>query len=247
MINYQTLFSLRTHKRITSQSLNTLPNVFIRKVLSCLLVGLSLLSYSLNLSAKTLILLDQAGNPVVDAVIGIPAVAGTPNNAKNIAVMDQIDKQFLPRVLTIQQGQQVAFPNSDDIRHHVYSFSATKPFEIKLFKGAVNAPILFEKSGIVVLGCNIHDQMVGYIYVAQDEQTFISNAQGEVLLPDSANVINVWHANLSTQNTKRESVDIGQLPSTTNGTVQLRLNLLGQQQESEQSQPSTSKFKKKFN
>jgi len=246
MINYLTLLSLRTTKTLSSQLLNIQGNTRVRAAFSYLFIGLAVLSYPLNVSAKTLLLLDQAGKPIVDAVIGIPAVTGTPNTSQDIAVMDQVDKQFLPRVLTIKQGQQVSFPNSDDIRHHVYSFSATKPFEIKLFKGAVNAPILFEKSGIVVLGCNIHDQMVGYIYVAQDEHTFISNAQGEVVLPDSASVINVWHANLSAQNTKRESVDIGHLPST-DGTVQLKLNLLGQQQDSEPTQPSTSKFKKKFN
>ena len=246
MIKYNKVPSLSVNKSQTYILCRIKFNRLFFAPVGRIVASLTVLIFSHNVVAKTLILLDKAGTPVVDAVVAIPTISDTEKVPQKIAVMDQINKQFLPRVLTITQGQQVAFPNSDDIRHHVYSFSATKPFEIKLFKGSVTTPILFDKAGIVVLGCNIHDQMVGYIYVAHNEQTFISNEQGEVVLPDSAKVIHVWHANLSPQNTKRESIDIEQLPST-NGLVQLNLNMLLPQQNNEQGQPSTYKFKKKFN
>ncbi|KXI28103.1 methylamine utilization protein [Paraglaciecola hydrolytica] len=226
---------------------NVLSNKLFSTAKKLLFCGL-LLTLGYPLQAKTLKLIDQNNQPIMDAVIAIPQIASADKANKEIAVMDQINKQFLPRVLTITAGQLVAFPNSDDIRHHVYSFSATKPFEIKLFKGVVNAPLMFDKPGIVVLGCNIHDQMVGYIYVAQDEKTFISDAQGEVQLPDSASLVNVWHANLSTQNTKRESVDISSLPaSAEGGFIQLNLNLVGQTAVTDEAPKTTSKFKSKFN
>lgn len=203
----------------------------------------------LSLSAKTLKLIDETGLPIPNAVVGVPYLESNPPQiAHNIAVMDQINKQFKPRVLTIQQGQQVAFPNSDDIRHHVYSFSSTKAFEIKLFKGKLSSPITFDKPGIVVLGCNIHDQMIGYIYVTKDEQTYISNLAGEVTIADEASLVTIWHANLSAQNTKRETVDISQLqPFDEDGVLSLVLPLIIPQQDPEEPVKSTSKFKKKFN
>ena len=87
-----------------------------------------------------------------------------------VAVMDQVNKQFLPELLIVQQGQLVNFPNSDNIRHNVYSFSSAKSFQLKLYSGQPKEPIIFDTQGVVVLGCNIHDSMVGYIYVAKSEQ-----------------------------------------------------------------------------
>ncbi|MCW4630031.1 hypothetical protein [Marinomonas rhodophyticola] len=81
----------------------------------------------------TLSVVDQDNLPVSDAVVTVSKnVVGTPSM---VAVMDQVDESFLPRVLVVQKGQYVNFPNSDDIRHHVYSFSEPKTFEIKLYKG----------------------------------------------------------------------------------------------------------------
>jgi plastocyanin len=223
---------------------------------SALLLALSfavIVGTSSPAHAKVLRLVDQNQQAVFDAVVSyaLPADAAAPVN-NSVAVMDQINKQFVPRVLIIQQGQQVTFPNSDDIRHHVYSFSATKPFEIKLFKGSVNQPILFDREGIVVLGCNIHDQMVGYIYVSHNEVALQSDQNGEVVLPDDVDQVNIWHANLSAQNTKREMVDLRQLlvtAPTVNSQDKLVLPLpftLNAVVE-EKMPESTSKFKKKFN
>jgi plastocyanin len=212
-----------------------------------------LLGLSFAAHAKVLRLVDQNQQPVFDAVVSYALPAGVSAATNDtVAVMDQLNKQFVPRVLIIQQGQQVTFPNSDDIRHHVYSFSATKPFEIKLFKGSVNQPILFDREGIVVLGCNIHDQMVGYIYVNNQEKALLSDQNGEVVLPDDVDQVNIWHANLSAQNTKREMVDLRQLQiaaPTLNSKEKLVLPLpftLNAVVE-EKLPESTSKFKKKFN
>jgi len=199
--------------------------------------------------AQSLVLLDQVGKPIANAVVGIALTHSPASSATNeVAIMDQINKQFYPRVLVIQQGQSVSFPNSDDIRHHVYSFSAAKPFEIKLFKGAVTKPILFEQPGIVVLGCNIHDNMVGYIYVAKNEQTFISNELGEVELPAGSDLITIWHANLSSQNSQRDTLSIAKLsPITGSKFIPITLAMLLEQADPEVQQKGTSKFKKKYN
>lgn len=145
---------------------------------------------------------DANGKPLPDAVILLPGVEdkGTDNKgADTVAVMDQIDKSFVPYVLVIQQGQQVVFPNSDNIRHHVYSFSPAKPFEIKLYAGVPEAPILFDQPGIVVLGCNIHDSMLGYIVVSHSGRAGKTDSKGNVAMaPGPApDTLQIWHPLLS--------------------------------------------------
>ena len=80
-----------------------------------------LLSHSISAKTVEFIVTDRLGTPVVNAVIAFPTISNA--QITNIAIMDQVEKQFLPRVLMVQKGQLVDFPNSDEIRHHVYSFS----------------------------------------------------------------------------------------------------------------------------
>ena len=93
---------------------------------------------------------DAAGAPVADAVIY--ALPGTPRSlpAPRAAIMDQIDKEYVPFVVPVQAGAAVRFPNKDNIRHHVYSFSPAKPFELKLYSGTPAKPVIFDKPGPVL-------------------------------------------------------------------------------------------------
>jgi plastocyanin len=110
---------------------------------------------------------DRDGRGVGEAVVtATPAAAGVgPSPSLKSAVMDQRNLAFLPRVLVVAVGTSVEFPNNDSVSHQVYSFSAAKRFQLPLYKGEAHPPITFERPGLVVLGCNIHDAMVGYIYV----------------------------------------------------------------------------------
>ena len=90
-------------------------------------------------------------------------LASTPQREEEPAIMNQIDKQFAPHVLVVQSGTDISFPNADNLFHHVYSFSPTKQFELKLYKEFTAEPLRFEQAGIVDIGCNIHDWMLGYI------------------------------------------------------------------------------------
>jgi hypothetical protein len=122
--------------------------------------------------------------------------------------MDQINKTFVPEVLVVRRGQQVSFPNSDDIRHHVYSFSAPKTFEIRLYKGRDSEPVLFDQEGVVVLGCNIHDQMVGYIYVADNEAAWLTNSTGELNLASKPESFHLWHPRLAADKSQRMALTV---------------------------------------
>lgn len=102
-------------------------------------------------------------NRTADLTAHSPAVQSSP--APVTAAMDQRNLQFSPNVIAVQTGTLVSFPNSDDVRHHVYSFSPAKRFELRLYHGTTADPIKFDTAGKVVLGCNIHDSMLGYIFV----------------------------------------------------------------------------------
>ena len=108
---------------------------------------------------------DANGIPVEDAVAWAIPKAGPAPARKRDAAIAQRDKTFVPLVSVVQTGTPVQFPNQDPIRHHVYSFSPAKVFELKLYAGTPAAPVVFDKPGEVVLGCNIHDHMIAYVYV----------------------------------------------------------------------------------
>lgn len=167
----------------------------------------------LSAAALELKFTDAEGNPVPQVVIEL-LDAGRAVGPDPSPVMDQVDRQFVPHVLLVGVGQSVQFPNSDNIRHHVYSFSEAKPFEIKMFKGSDADPVLFDRAGIVVLGCNIHDDMLGFIYVAGEGPALISDEVGRVDIPDSTGRARIWHPRLSADHARYIEVEIGALDAT---------------------------------
>ena len=113
------------------------------------------------------------------------------------ATVDQVEKTFVPGLLPIMVGTLVRFPNHDQIQHHVYSFSPTKTFELPLYKGEDAPPVLFDKVGVVKIGCNIHDWMSGIILVLPTPHFTVTDASGKYVLenlPGGNYTLVVWHA-----------------------------------------------------
>jgi plastocyanin len=142
--------------------------------------------------------LGQDGKPVANAVVFVQEPAAMqPAAASQSAIMDQFNKTFVPEMLPVAVGTQVRFPNRDQIRHHVYSFSRPKRFELPLYKGEDAAPVLFDKPGVVKIGCNIHDWMSAIILVLPNDRYAVTKEDGTFSLPglDSGNyTITAWHA-----------------------------------------------------
>ncbi|WP_212800612.1 methylamine utilization protein [Pseudomonas sp. St316] len=141
---------------------------------------------------------EVSGKPLADAVITLQGPIGGPSAALS-ANMDQRNQQFAPHVLAVHTGSLIKFPNSDNIRHQVYSFSPAKRFELRLYEGTPSEPVLFDKPGVVVLGCNIHDRMLGYVFVTDDPQFAVTDAQGHVALDNLAAGeyrVTLWHPQL---------------------------------------------------
>ena len=143
-------------------------------------------------------LTDQKGEPVADAVIVAAPRSGQRATVRPApAIVDQIDKTFVPHVLPVVEGTPILFPNKDDIRHHLYSFSEAKAFELPLYEGTPAAPIVFDRAGVVVLGCNIHDFMRGYVFVSASPYFAASGEDGKAQvadLPAGSFEVTVWHA-----------------------------------------------------
>ncbi|WP_394252079.1 hypothetical protein [Vibrio profundi] len=121
--------------------------------------------------------------------------------------MAQKDKLFTPFVLPISVGEDVSFPNHDSIKHHVYSFSSAKRFELKIYLDEKHPPITFDKPGVVEMGCNIHDWMLSYLVVVDTPYYSTSNINGtaELTLERGNHTLFVWHPRL---NDKSEPISL---------------------------------------
>jgi plastocyanin len=175
-------------------------NPSLRRLAAATLVGLSLCAAIAKAQTTQIVagVTDARGKPVADAVvIAVPADGSLRAGFRSRdAVVDQVSKEFVPRVLAIAVGTTVVFPNHDNVRHHVYSFSAAKRFELPLYSGVAAQPVVFDKPGTVVLGCNIHDWMIGYIYVSESPYFAKTGDDGKALiadLPPHAYIVRVWH------------------------------------------------------
>lgn len=143
---------------------------------------------------------DATGAPLSGAVVFLdsPDAAKAAKPLTN-AEMGQQGKAFVPDVLVVTRGTAVTFPNRDTVRHHVYSFSSIKKFELKLYTGTPSNPVVFDKTGVAVLGCNIHDHMVGWVLVLDTPFFATSTVSGQVKLdnvPPGSYTLRTWHARL---------------------------------------------------
>jgi plastocyanin len=151
------------------------------------------LAVTVSISVRT-----PEGAPVENAVVMIETAArtGTPNAFSYPARVTQQNIMFSPYVLLVPVGARVAFPNQDKVRHHVYSFSRAKKFELKLYGRDESHSVTFDKPGTVPLGCNIHDAMSAFVKVVDTPFAEKTGASGQVVLrniPGGAATVRVWH------------------------------------------------------
>jgi len=179
-------------------------NLHSRKRYNCLLFTLlaghvlSALAGELSVQVN-----DMTGAPVSDAVVYAESAGKASAQGSGTAAIEQKNRQFMPLVTVIQAGSSIIFPNKDTVRHHVYSFSPAKTFELKLYSGVPSTPVVFDKAGTVVLGCNIHDQMLAFVQVVETPYFGKTDASGKVKLNDLPNgqyTLKTWHYALIKEN-----------------------------------------------
>jgi plastocyanin len=173
------------------------PKQYRHRVFRTLLVAVLAAGAVPTASAATLdiLVVDPQGTPVPNVAVYLDD-GTTPTNQPGTAVMDQVDTRFVPHILLIQKGTAVEFPNSDVVAHHVYSFSKPNDFVLPLYKGDPHDPVTFEEDGVVILGCNIHDEMLAYIIVVDTDVFGMTDAHGKLALDldpvAEAYAIRVW-------------------------------------------------------
>lgn len=141
------------------------------------------------------------GAPVRDAVVTLLPLQGAGSATVDAApaVVDLIDRQFEPRVLPVRRGSSVTFKNLDGVDHQLYSFSSPKAFSLKLAVGESGSVPDFGKPGAVILGCKIHNEMVGYLYVTDAPYFGKTDSNGYVRLSGlapGAYRLGLWRADV---------------------------------------------------
>jgi plastocyanin len=147
----------------------------------------------------TAVVVDQDGKPVANAVVSLltdstsaPAPASRLANEKTV---DQRNETFIPLVTIVPKRGRVVFANNDQTTHQVYSFSKIKQFEITLSRGQTST-VTFENAGVAALGCNIHDNMIAYTFVAESPWTALTGDDGRAVIngvPPGGYKAQVWH------------------------------------------------------
>ena len=168
---------------------------------------------------------DGTGRSLADAVVFLEsAAAKSLVKSASGSEIAQVGKQFVPSVTVVPVGSLVQFPNRDTVRHHVYSFSPAKTFELKLYTGTAASPVLFDRPGIVVLGCNIHDHMTAWVVVVETPYHARTDGDGRAVLegvPPGAYRLRAWHAGLPVGTPPHEqSIVVGSAAS--NATVRFQ-------------------------
>jgi len=169
----------------------------IQRISGAMLAVALMLTAGRSIAAVTVQVLDATGAPVPNAVVYAEPTGGqtVPKSLKQ-AEVEQRDIKFSPLVTVVEVGTPISFPNHDKVRHHVYSFSSPKVFELKLYSGVPTSPIVFDKIGTVVLGCNIHDQMVAYVQVVNTPYFGKTDMSGKVKLEGLVNgkyALKAWY------------------------------------------------------
>lgn len=164
-----------------------------------ILLGIWILCVRAEAGSVVVTVKDGKGALVSDAVVYAKSNNPVASLEKKQAVIDQRDKQFVPYVTAIQVGTSLIFPNSDNIRHDVYSLSPAKEFELPLYAGIPAEPVTFDKEGFVTLGCTIHDWMVAYVAVLPMPYFQVTGKDGRAMLKDlpaGQYSVEVWQPSL---------------------------------------------------
>lgn len=165
-----------------------------------------------EVASLTVTVLQRSGEPLPGAVITVHSLDGAAKRSAPVrAVMDQVDQAFTPDLLVIPVGSTVSFPNSDTVRHEVYSFSPAHRFQLPLYRGKPYPPEHFDKVGLVTLGCNIHDFMLAYIVVTDAAfygRTDASGVWSASAVPPGRYRIEVWTPRLDGAANPFRDVDV---------------------------------------
>lgn len=220
------LISMKTKVKNTIKTINklnlvTLNTNFLIPVFALILISSASFAEQANITVA-----DAKGKKLKDVVVFLEPQFKQSKATKPVDILiDQRDKEFIPLITAVQVGTSIRFPNNDKIRHHVYSFSKSKSFEIPLYKDVDPTPIVFDKVGVVPLGCNIHDWMNAFVFVSKTPYFSLTDKNGNAQiknLPQGKYQAKLYHPSM--KNWKKQRGKTIQVSSTKTSTIQMQLN-----------------------
>ena len=160
------------------------------------------LNFLLRMALLLLLLGLPTAQAVAGSITGTVTVNGLPSPANILVylnrapgqkvdlsgakfVMDQQNLTFIPHVLPVPVGASVLFPNNDKVDHNIFSLSRTKKFNLGSYKPGEHRTEVFDQPGIVELRCDVHAEMLAYIYVMANPYFGVTDAEGHFRIPDS--------------------------------------------------------------
>ena len=187
-------------------------------------VALAAAAASANAAALAVHVTGPDGKPVAGAVVLLHGPSGSKPPPPTTLIIDQVGETFTPGLTVIPVGSSVTFPNSDKVSHQVYSFSPAKRFQLPLYRGTPYAPTVFDRAGIVTLGCNIHDDMIAYVVVTDatwSGRTARDGSWSASGLPNGDFRAEIWHPRM------REATEMIERPlkleASHSGTLEVQL------------------------
>lgn len=176
--------------------------------------ALVIFSAQVNAASLDAHVTNPAGKAVEDSAVVLEPVTGAVPKRPAAATIAQQGREFVPFVTIVQAGAAIEFPNRDPVKHHVYSFSRAKPFELKLYAGKPAKPLVFDKPGEVALGCNIHDWMEAYVLVVDTPYFAKTTANGRAIVdnvPTGRYRLRLWHP-LQKKEAPQREIEVGEIP-----------------------------------
>ena len=135
---------------------------------------------------------------VADAVVMIEGPANGSGTTR--ATMNQQHEAFAPHVLGVAVGTTVDFPNSDPVLHNVFSTSPAKRFDLGMYGQGETRNVVLDSPGVVLVRCNVHSRMTGYIVVHSNPYVAVTDAHGSYTItgvPPGTYQARIWHEELS--------------------------------------------------
>jgi plastocyanin len=172
-----------------------------RPVRATLVLGVAVLCLGRQAQGATLAITVHAsdGHALQGAVVTVrPLDAPVRHVAPVRAIVDQVNRAFVPDLIVIPVGSTIEFPNSDSVSHQIYSFSSAKRFQLPLYRGKPYPPEHFDQAGVVTLGCNIHDEMLAYVLVTDASWYGRTDSAGSwtTEVPRGRYRVEIWHPRL---------------------------------------------------
>ncbi len=171
-----------------------------------------------------ILLRDQRGAPVADAIVVLSADAAiTPPSQTTL--VDQKNEAFTSLVSLLRPGDSIRFHNSDKVLHHVYSFARLNPFDVHVRPGETTAEVLYATAGLAAIGCNVHDDMLTYAFVTDRPFAAKTGSDGRARIldaPEGETRLAIWHPR---QQAKDQTIEADIVISGTEQSLEFTIDM----------------------